>query len=138
MSVSGQQGSRPARPMQIGMARLRPGCMLRLGAEFRRLREHGQKHPGRHLVLVTAPSEDGTLRCGIICGKRYSKKAVERNRARRLLKESFRLLANGIAPAHLGLIPRQSLKGQDVHAVQRDLIRSLKQAGLWRGAGDSA
>jgi ribonuclease P protein component len=123
--------------MQIGMAKLKPGGMLRLGVEFRHLREHGQKHAGRHLVLITAPSEDGTLRCGIICGKRYSKKAVERNRARRLLKESFRLLGNGIAPIHLGLIPRQSLKGQAVHAVQRDLIRLLAQAGHWRGEGDS-
>lgn len=111
--------------------------MLRLGEEFRRLREHGEKHAGRHLVLITAPSNDGARRCGIICGKRYSKKAVDRNRARRLLKESFRLIKNRIRPLHFGLIPRQSLKGLSLAAVQQDMIRQFQRAGYWSEEGDS-
>ena len=111
--------------------------MLRLGEEFRRLREHGAKHAGRYLILITAPSNDSARRCGIICGKRYSKKAVDRNRARRLLKESFRLLKNRILPVHVGLIPRQSMKGLSLTAVQQDMIRQFRRSGYWSEEGTS-
>lgn len=125
-------------PVQYGLAVAVPGEMLRLGAEFQRLRELGGKYPGRHVVLIVAASDDGVRRCGIICGKRYSKRAVDRNRARRLLKESYRLIRNRIAPVHLGMIPRQSMKDQSTQTVQQDLIRQLRRAGCWIAEGDGA
>ena len=104
---------------------------MRLGVEFRRLREGGVKHVGRYLVLVTLASGDGSRKCGIICGKSYSRSAVERNRARRLLKEAFRLVKNCIVGVQVGLIPRQAMRGKGLAVVQEDLIRQLRRAGCW-------
>ena len=103
---------------------------LRLGSEFAYMREHGKKYVGRYLLLVVAPSTDNSLRCGVVCGKKYSSKAVTRNRARRLLLESFRLLKQRIQVAHLVMIPRKFIMTAKQQAVQTDLQALLDKANI--------
>ncbi len=103
---------------------------LRLKSEFAYVRKHGVKYVGANCVLVVAPSPDKKLRAGIICGKHYSNKAVLRNRARRLLWESFRLLKPRILPSHLVMIVRYKMTGKNQPEVQKELLRLLKKAKL--------
>ncbi len=110
--------------------------MLRLRQDFDAMRSSGTKRVGRRMLLVTAPSPDGKPRFGVICGRKFSKKAVERNRARRLLKESYRLLANAVAPARCLFITRFSMKDAKLQDVQKEMIHLFRKAGLWRGDGD--
>ena len=119
-------------PLQIGNAKLMPGETLRLKSEFNHVREHGKKFVGRYMLLISSPPADDQLRFGIICGKKYSKKAVLRNRARRLLKESFRLLKRGVIPKHCILIARQSMMGLSLQQVQKDMITLLGKAEMWK------
>lgn len=85
------------------------------------------KQVGRMMVLVTVPGE--TLKCGVVCGRKFSKKAVVRNRMRRLVMESFRLLKAGIAPCHLVIIPRVAMNGAMQPMVQKEMCYLLKKAG---------
>jgi ribonuclease P protein component len=62
---------------------------LRSGAEFRRVLEKGVRLPGRLFVLVGAENTLGYDRLGLTVSRRVGA-AVRRNRARRLLRESFR------------------------------------------------
>jgi len=103
---------------------------LLLKSEFERLKEHGTRYASGDCVLSVSGSPDGRLRCGVICGKKFSKKAVVRNRARRLLWESFRLLKPKIAICHMVLIPRQPIKGRKQQEVQTSLQALLRKAGL--------
>lgn len=103
---------------------------LLLKSEFDRLKEHGKRYASGDCVLSVSGSPDGRLRCGVICGKKFSKKAVERNRARRLLWESFRLLKPQIETCHMVLIPRQQMKGKKQQEVQSSLQGLLAKAGL--------
>jgi ribonuclease P protein component len=119
-------------PLQFGKAELKRSDMLRLKSEFTQVRENGTKYVGRYMLLVTSPPPDSKLRFGIICGKKYSKKAVSRNRARRLLKEAFRLLKNRVEPAHCIFIARVAIKHAKMQEVQKDMLKLLGKARIWQ------
>ena len=119
-------------PLQFGKAGLKRGDTLHLKSEFSQVRENGKKYVGRYMLLVTSPSPDGNLRFGIICGKKYSKKAVLRNRARRLLKESFRTLKTGVKPVHCIFIARVAMKKKKMQEIQNDMLKLLKKAKIWQ------
>ncbi|MCQ2378979.1 MAG: ribonuclease P protein component [Victivallaceae bacterium] len=100
---------------------------LTLKADFDYVRQNGRKFAAAALVAVVAPGEK--LRCGVICGKKYSLLAVKRNRARRLLWESFRLLKPAISPCTLILIPRREMALRNRMQVTRELAEMLVKAG---------
>lgn len=119
--------------VQIGSARLRPEFFLRKAREFAHVKAQGVSYPGRFLVLNVTPAPDGQLRLGLIVSRRYHRRAVQRNRARRLMRESYRLLRGGIAgPLWLVVIARPHMQGRQVQDVQAELIRLLRQAGAWQ------
>ena len=103
---------------------------LLLKSEFEHLKEHGTRYVSGDCLLSASGSPDGRLRCGVICGKKFSKKAVVRNRARRLLWESFRLLKPQMQICHMVLIPRQGMKGKKQQEIQISLHRLLQKAAL--------
>ncbi len=82
------------------------------------------------MLAVYAPAPDNLLRCGVICGKKYSLLSVNRNRARRLCWESFRLLKEYLPPCHLALIPRRKMADRKRQEVTRELAGLLFRAGL--------
>ena len=103
---------------------------IRFKSEFDQIRQNGEKLVGSSMLVVYAPALDNRLRCGVICGKKYSLLAVKRNRARRLLWESFRLLKGSIEVRHLLLIPRRRMEKADRRQVTRELAGLLAKAGL--------
>ena len=103
---------------------------IRFKSEFDQIRQNGEKLVGSSMLVVCAPAPDNRLRCGVICGKKYSLLAVKRNRARRLLWESFRLLRESIEIRHLLLIPRRRMEKADRRQVTRELAGLLARAGL--------
>jgi ribonuclease P protein component len=110
---------------------LKSSDKLQLKSEFDYIRANGRKYPGVLLLLVLADSQDGKLRAGVICGKKYNRKAVIRNRARRLIWESFRLLKAKISGfAHIAVIPRQQMMQARQQEVQTEMERLLKRARM--------
>ena len=117
-------------PLQFGSGELKKTHRLRLEAEFNYVKQAGIKYVGRYFILVAAESSED-LKYGVICSRKFSKNAVVRNRARRLLRESFRLIKNRIANVHMVFIPRHKIKQQQLQEVQSEMIVLLKKAGLW-------
>lgn len=103
---------------------------LRFKSEFDRVRSDGTKLVGPSMLLVYADAPDSLLRCGVICGKKYSLLAVKRNRARRLLWESFRLLRETIPAKWIILIPRNRMKHRKRQEVTREMAELLTRANL--------
>ncbi|MEJ7860272.1 MAG: ribonuclease P protein component [Pyrinomonadaceae bacterium] len=64
---------------------------LRKPSEFRCVYEHGKRFEGRFVIVFLLPSETSFQRLGITASKKAIGNAVQRNRAKRLLRESFRL-----------------------------------------------
>jgi ribonuclease P protein component len=119
-------------PVQYGRAGLHKNDRLRLKTEFAYVRKNGKKLVSEYFILIYAKDVDDQLKYGVICSRKFSKNAVIRNRARRLFRESFRLIKNQISNAHLILIPRQRIKRQRLQEVQKEMIVLLKKAGLWK------
>ncbi len=72
-------------------ARLPKDERLRKPAEFRRVYEQGKRFDGRFMSVFILPAEADVQRLGITASKKISNKAHDRNRCKRLLRETFRL-----------------------------------------------
>ncbi len=96
----------------------------------------GKSLPGRMVVLWVLPSGADRPRMGVVVSKRTLRESVDRARARRLLRESFRLLRPGLAPgADVILMARFRIAGAACADVMKDVEKLCRKAGIWRGCG---
>ena len=102
---------------------------LRFRSQFEALKREGRAFTGRPLLVVLLPAE--RTACGVICSKKYSLLSVERNRARRMLWESFRLLRpHLLKPCRMLLIARRPLRLLSRPQTTREVAALLLKAGL--------
>ena len=122
--------------MEIGRSSLRKQEKLRTRKDFDALKEHGKtcRDPFFTVLVQAAVPDDPVqiLRYGIICSRKLHHSAVVRNRARRLITETFRLCKEIILPCSILVIPRRAMFGAKQQEVQEHLLRTLKKAGLTR------
>lgn len=77
--------------LEKGSCAFRPYERLRSREDFDRIRSKGKRIKGRFAIINYMPNGLSFWRLGIIVPKKYYKKAVERNRVKRCVREWFRL-----------------------------------------------
>lgn len=78
--------------------------------------------------------EGSPSRLGVVTGRKIGGATI-RSRARRLLRESFRLNRKHLnRPIDLVLVARNSIAEKKLATVERDLLAVLSQAGLLRNS----
>lgn len=122
--------------MEIERGSLRKLEKLRTRKDFDALKEHGKAcRDPFFTVLALAAEPDCPVqipRYGVICSRKLHHSAVVRNRARRLISETFRLNKGNFLPCSILVIPRRAIFGAGQQEVQEHLLRTLKKAGLLR------
>jgi len=103
---------------------------LRTRSQLQYVKTHGPRCAGRHCVVSIALPADGRRRFAIITSRRYSKRAVDRNRARRLLRETYRLLLPRMQPVWVVFIPRRAMLGAGLGDVFPEVESSLARLGV--------
>ena len=118
---------------QSGTRRLRLGRDLRLGQnrDFTRVRQQGERLALGCLIANWHRLPDGASpKLGVVTSRKIGG-AVERSRARRLLRESFRRHQHELSqPVELVLVARNSIAGRDFAGVEKDFLAALRRAGL--------
>ena len=103
---------------------------LTRSTDFKRVRNNGKSYAHPLVVLVAIPSTENRLRVGVTAGRSVGG-AIQRNRAKRLLREAMRTLLPEIRPGwDLILIARQPLPGAAYQQVQAALSQLIGRAGL--------
>ena len=84
------------------------------------------------LILPPAVASDDAPRCGVVCSRRLHRRAVVRNRVRRLVFEAFRTEKHGIMPCRILVIPPRAMFETDMPTTARRLRKTLARAGFLR------
>ncbi|MBC8095643.1 MAG: ribonuclease P protein component [Akkermansiaceae bacterium] len=104
---------------------------IKQGRDFSRLKQQGQRLVNGCLIANWLKLPPGSpIRLGVVTSKRIGN-AVARNRARRLMREAFRVHQHELAgPIELILVARPSIAGKAMAGVERDFLTTLRKAGL--------
>lgn len=104
------------------MASFRPAEHVRKRAEFELIYQTGFKRSGRLMTLFTKERDSGVARLGIAATRKMGG-AVERNRAKRVVRELFRH-HKPVAAIDVVVIPRRELLDAPYEKVEAE-FRSL-------------
>jgi ribonuclease P protein component len=86
----------------------------------------------RSLVVWVARGAAAGRKAGVVVSKRTFRRAVDRNRAKRLMREAFRLLRPSFAPdVELILVARAGIGGLSCRDVAGDLAYVARKSGIF-------
>lgn len=106
---------------------------LTRSTDFKRVRNHGKSFAHPLVVLIILSSTNETVRVGVTAGRALGG-AVERNRAKRLLREAVRPHIPSLSAGHdLILIARSPFLKADFREIQVVLRQLFQRAGLFTG-----
>lgn len=100
---------------------------LKLNKDFRRLYYRGRSAVARTVVVYVQKNRMRGNRIGLTCGKAVGK-AVARNRAKRLMRESFRVLSPEMKKGYdIVIIARTAICGKRCGEVLKDLRFAMEK-----------
>ncbi|MEW5717860.1 MAG: ribonuclease P protein component [Chloroflexota bacterium] len=107
---------------------------LRRGADFQRVWDDGKSCTHPLVILRVRANGTQTCRFGFVAGKKIGK-AVARNRAKRLMRESVRLRLPMLLPGwDLILIARSGAARREFKEIDAAIENVLRRANLLRDA----
>ena len=108
---------------------------LKLNKDFRRLYSWGKSHAGGFVVVYCMRNKRSCNRVGFTVSKSVGK-AVVRNRTKRLMKESYRLLEDRLTDhSDMVIVARNRAAGKSFAQISKDLEYVMRTLGLIGQAG---
>jgi len=105
--------------------RFRPEERIRRRAEYVAVYDRGRKIGGRLMTVFLLESGRARPRLGIAATRKYGS-SVQRNRAKRLVREAFRRHKPALG-LDIVVVPRREMVGADFHHVEADYLAAIER-----------
>jgi len=103
---------------------------LRKQKDFARVYHRGKSKGGRYVVVIFRQNNLGYTRTAFVSSKKVGN-SVERNRSRRLMRESYYSVSNNIREGYdIVFVARNTINGTGMEEVKRSLYGTLRSCGL--------
>lgn len=103
---------------------------LQYNSQFRRVYDQGRRYYGSLVVAYVLDAPDEPRAAGVVTSRKVGN-AVARNRARRLLREAYRLNQHQLQDhCQIVMVARQSINGKTRRDVEACLLDLFRSAGL--------
>lgn len=102
-----------------GPAALGPSERIRRRLEFQLVHEKGTRTPGQFMTVLFLPNDLRRNRLGVVASRRLGG-AVQRNKAKRLIRQAFRLNKPAASGWDVVVIPKMDLLDADFTAIEAD------------------
>ncbi|MEI7901739.1 MAG: ribonuclease P protein component [bacterium] len=104
-------------------------------SKYKRVFAEKKSFYGRSVVMWVMCTSDAGRRVGVVVSKRTFRRAVDRNRAKRLMREAFRLSRHNLMPqVDMILIARAGIAGKRCQEVMQDFEQVCRRARVWQVA----
>lgn len=104
--------------------------VLRKQSDFERVYKRGSSRGSKYIVILYMKNELDYTRVAFVTSKKVGN-SVERNRARRLMKESFRILKEDICKGYdIVFVARKSIISSGQEEVKKSMRTALIQCSL--------
>lgn len=88
---------------------------------------------GKFLVMWLRYGDDANLRLGVVASKKTFRRAVDRNRARRLMREAYRLNRYRLAGSNdVVFVGRRKILDASLSEVETEILNLATKAGILR------
>jgi ribonuclease P protein component len=104
--------------------------VLRQRADFEAVLGTGWRLASRNFVLRAGPNNVTHARLGIIAGKKAAARSVDRNRAKRLIREAFRAAFAILGSYDVTIQIRSDLRSELNDSVRAELAKLLESLAL--------
>ncbi|HBK78295.1 MAG TPA: ribonuclease P protein component [Nitrospinae bacterium] len=106
--------------------KFQPDMRIRRGPDFKRILSKGAKRQCRHFVLFLLQGVGDQVRMGVIASRKFGN-AVERNRAKRIIREIFRRNRCRMpAGAEVVVVVRHPMVGAEQKEIEKAFMDALE------------
>jgi len=110
--------------------RFQASARVLTSAEFERIFKHGRRTATPLMALHVLAEEEGGARLGLVVSRKVDKRAVGRNRIKRVMREYFRRVRAQLPAGAYVVLARADAKKADNAQLRQTLERLMIRAGV--------
>lgn len=121
--LAAEQATRIPRLLPLVRFRYPRAARLTRPSEFKKVFAQSQRQSDACFAVLALPADSTGARLGLVVPRRMQRRAVDRNRIRRLVREHFRLHQHRLPAVDVIVMVREGLKGQPNEKLRDSLER---------------